>query len=96
MKELKFSSYEGRQIYARAVKNEGNTLFHIYNKFSANKLKAYHRCYREFLETENHGDFAICSHNTFGFACSWAGTKDGENIIRYETKDNSYLVWLDR
>lgn len=34
--------------------------------------------------------------NTFGFTCSWLAIKDGENIMRIETKDNSYLVWLDR
>lgn len=47
-------------------------------------------------ETEEHGTFKICSHNSFGFVCSWTGMKDGENIMRVETKDSSYLVWLDR
>ena len=44
----------------------------------------------------NSSDFGIGNANTFGFTCSWLTVKDGEKIMRIETKDNSYLVWLDR
>lgn len=96
MKQLNASTYKGREIIRRATRDEGDTLSHVYNKWSPKKEEAYYLCYREYLKTKNHDKFAICSHDTFGFTCSWTGTKDGERIIRYETKDNSYLVWLER
>lgn len=96
MKEYNVSSYKGKQIKKQALRYEGYCLSHIYTKFSANKKIAYDWCYNEYIETENHAAFSICSHNSFGFTCSWVGTKDGEDILRYETKDNSYLVWLER
>lgn len=96
MKELNASTYKGKQIIERAVVYEGDKLSDVYDRWSLNKENAYNRCFNEYLETENGEDFSICSHNTFAFACSWFGTKDGERIIRYETKDNSYLVWLER
>ena len=96
MKELKASSFKGKQIMERGSVYDAYTLSQVYDNYSHAKENAYNWCFNEYLETENHEGFSICSHNTFGFTCSWFGTKDGENIMRYETKDNSYLVWLDR
>ena len=28
--------------------------------------------------------------------CTWYGKIDGERILRYETKDNTYIVYLDK
>ena len=95
MREINASTAKGKEIIARALRYDGYFLSDVYDSYSAEKAKAYNRCYWEFLETENHAYFAICSHDSFGFTCSWWGTKDGERFIRYETKDNSYLVWLD-
>lgn len=96
MKEYNLSTSMGKQLYNRACHYEGYYLSQVYDRPSTAKLHAFARCYDEFLNTENSTAFSICSHNTFGFSCSWLGTKDGENIMRYETKDNSYLIWLDR
>ena len=96
MREFNASTSKGKEIIARATHYDGYTLRDVYDSYSAEKEKAYYECFREYVETENSQAFSICSHNSFGFTCSWVGTKDGENILRYETKDNSYLVWLDR
>lgn len=96
MKELKGSTKAGQSVIARASFCEGYTLHDVYNSFSQAKDNAYHWCAMEFHDTKNAHDFHICSHNTFGFTVAWQGKINDENILRYETKDNSYLVWLDR
>lgn len=96
MREYNLSSSKGKQLYNRGSIYEGYYLSHVYDRPSLAKQQAFAKCYDEFLHTENSSAFSITSHNTFGFSCSWLGTKDGENIMRYETKDNSYLIWLDR
>ena len=96
MMKLNASSYKGQQIMNRASNIDGYTLSDIYARCSPAKEHAFNQCYEQYIKTENHYGFSICSHNSFGFTCSWFGTKDGENILRYETKDNSYIVWLDR
>lgn len=96
MREYNLSSAKGKQLYDRGCVYDATWLWQVYDKYSQAKQRAYDKCYDEFLHTENCSAFSICSHNTFGFSCSWLGTKDGENIMRYETKDNSYLIWLDR
>lgn len=96
MREYNASSYKGKQIMERASHYDGYRLSDIYGKYSVDKEIAYDWCYTEYLETENHESFSICSHNIAGFTCSWVGTKDEEDILRYETKDNSYLIWLER
>ena len=40
--------------------------------------------------------FGVGNANSFGFTASWLETKDGEDVMRIETKDNSYLLWLNR
>lgn len=96
MKELKFSTKAGQKIYEMGSRYDAMYLTQIYGRYSQEKQNAYDRCYEEYLKTENHEDFSICSHNVFGFTCSWLGTLDGENIMRFETSQNSYLIWLDR
>lgn len=96
MRELKYSTKAGEKIYDKASHWAGNTLSQVYKSWSKAKEDAFNWCYEQYLNTEDCDAFSICSFNTFGFACSWLGKKDGENVLRYETKDNSYIVWLDR
>lgn len=96
MRELKASTKKGQEIIIRGSYYEGETLSSVYDNWSSKKEEAFKYCREQYLETENRTGFSICSHNTFMFTCSWLGTKDGENIMRYETSSNSYLVWLDR
>ena len=86
MRELKASTKAGQNIIAKAGVYDGYWLHQIYDRWSTAKVRAYNWCYDQFLQTENNEAFSI----------SWLGTKNGENILRFETKDNSYLVWLDR
>ena len=96
MRELKASTKAGQNILERARRCEGFTLDDVYTRCSPAKEKAYRDCWEMFLNTEKSAGFRICSFNTFGFTCSWRGEQDGERIMRYETKDNSYLIWLER
>lgn len=96
MRELKASTKAGQNILEKAQNYDGYFLHDVYDRPSHAKEQAWDWCWEQFRATEDADGFSICSHNTFGFTCSWFGTKDGENICRFETKDNSYLVWLDR
>lgn len=96
MKELRKSTAKGQEIINKATSDIGFYLLDVYNDFSTAKDRAWKWCWEQFEATEEATDFHICSANTFGFTCAWYGMKDGENILRFETKDNSYLVWLDR
>lgn len=96
MVELKASTKKGQEIIKRGSNYEGTTLSSVYVNWSSKKEKAFEWCREQYVETENSTGFSICSHNIFMFTCSWFGIKDGENIMRYETPSNSYLVWLDR
>ena len=96
MKELKASNRNGQAIIERASTYEGFSLRDVYDSYSARKEKAYEWCMEQCGKTTGAYGFHICSHNTFGFTCAWFGEKDNEQILRYETKDNSYLVWLER
>jgi hypothetical protein len=96
MVELKASTKKGQEIIARGSQYEGTMLSQVYDNWSSRKENAFDWCFAQYVATENRTAFSICSHNTFMFTCSWLGTKDGENIMRYETPSNSYLVWLDR
>ena len=96
MREFNLSTKQGQNIYNRGCNYEGFSLASVYGRASAEKERAWDWCYEQYLATEDRTAFSICSHNTFQFSVSWLGTKDGESIMRVETANNSYLVWLDR
>ena len=60
------------------------------------KQKAFDWCWEQYANDNQSTAFGVGNANTFGFTCSWLAIKEGENIMRIETKGNSYLVWLDR
>ena len=96
MKEYKASTNAGKGIIKRAEVFEGVSLRDVYGTYSADKERAWHRCMDMFMCTEEHNQFHICSHNSFQYSVAWYGKKDGENILRVETANNSMIVWLDR
>lgn len=96
MKEYKLSTSKGKQLYEMGSRYDGYTLEHVYGRHSTSKQLAYEYCWNKYIHTEESSAFSICSHNTFSFTCSWLGKKDGEDIMRIETRDNSYLLWLER
>lgn len=92
MKEFNLSSSRGKALY-----NMGNTccwksLHNLYGRWSTAKEEAYDSCLQMYMETEDREAFGIGNANTYGFTASWLGKKNGEDIMRIETRYNSYLV----
>lgn len=96
MIRVNYSTAKGKQLYARACNWEGNNLAQVYDHWSIAKERAYNWCIDQYYASENHESFSICSHNTFMFTCSWLCTIDGEDVLRYETSRNTYLIYLNR
>lgn len=96
MREYKLSTKRGRQIYDMGNRCCWSNLRNLYDKWSDAKEEAFNRCWEMYINDKNSTAFGIGNANSFGFTASWLAEKDGENILRVETKDNSYLVWLDR
>lgn len=96
MREYKFSTSRGKQLYEMGNTCCWPSLGNLYDKWSPAKQCAFNRCWEHYCKGENSTAFGVGNANSFGFTASWLETKDGENVMRIETKDNSYLVWLDR
>ena len=96
MKEFKASTKRGQQLINSGNYCYASSLSQIYTTWSQAKQNAYNWCYNEYLKSDNHSAFGIGNANTFGFTASWLCTINGENAMRIETKDNSYIVWLDK
>ena len=97
---IKGSTKRGKNMIARGEQNCGFYLRDIYSKYSDDKLSAYNYCFEKYCNTKNSRDFHICSYNTFGFSIAWYGEYicDGETeyCLFIETKDNSYIILLNR
>ena len=96
MKILKASNKNGQSILWSASRCEGHTLNDIYNSWSYAKQQAYNDCIRWFNECENSHTFRVGNGNTFGFCACWYCDYEGERALRYETKNNTYIVLLNR
>lgn len=96
MREFKASTKQGQNIISRASYHEGYFLKDVYGSVSQSKTNAWVLCHHEFCNSPTSEDFHICSHNTFQFSVAWNDIKDGERILRVETANNSFLVWLER
>ena len=96
MKFLKASTKAGQNILRRAEYNEGYFLSEVYSLFSREKENAWKWCEHEYLTSDSHSNFHICSHNTFEFTVAWFCKINEEACLRYETKDNTYIVYLER
>lgn len=94
--KLNGSSAKGKQIIERAQSYIGYDLSDVYTRYSDAKKQAFICCLDCFSVTPEGRDFHICSANKSKFSCAWYGYFCGEEILRYETKDNSYLIWLER
>lgn len=96
MREYKLSTSRGRQLYNMGISCCWPNLCNIYNNWSIEKEEAFNRCFKMYITDKKSSDFGVGNANKFGFTASWLAEKDGENIMRVETRYNSYLVWLDR
>lgn len=96
MRQVKGSTKFGQQLIAKGMKWEGDYLSQIYNSCSEKKRVAFDWCREQYYDTPDHDAWGICTHNTWGFSVSWVGTHNGESIMRLETPNNSYMIFLDR
>lgn len=96
MKEYKASTKRGQALIAMGERCCWESLRNLYDRWSDEKQRAFDWCWKQYRNDETSAAFGVGNANTFGFTASWLAIKDGENIMRIETKDNSYLVWLDR
>ena len=96
MKQLKASTQRGKDILRRAKSNEGYFLSDIYSTYSNEKLNSWKWCEHQYLTSDRGKNFRICSHNTFGYTVAWECYYNEERALRMETKDNTYIVYLDR
>lgn len=95
-RELKASTAKGQQIISRGEHWEGDSLKSVYGKPSSAKQAAFDRCWDLFCEMVNSEMFGICSHNTHSFSCSWYAEVEQEPVMVVITKDNNYLVFLNK
>lgn len=96
MREYNLSTNRGKQIYEMGCRCCRSSLNNLYDHWSIAKEKAFNWCWEQYCNDENSEAFGIGNANSFGFTASWLLTKNGEDCMRVETKDNSYLVYLNR
>lgn len=96
MKEVKASTKRGQELILMGERCCYSSLYNLYDSWSESKQKAFDWCREQFANDNHSTAFGVGNANSFSFTCSWLSIKDGENIMRVETKDNSYIVWLDR
>lgn len=96
MREYKASTKRGQQLIEMGETCCWSSLRDIYGSWSEAKQQAFDRCWRKFKKDNKSTGFGVGNASKTSFTCSWYAIKDGEPIMRIETKDNSYLVWLDR
>lgn len=96
MREFKASTRQGQNIINRASYHEGYSLADVYGSYSNEKAYSYNKCYELYASDDNASDFHICSHNSFCYSVAWNTIINGEEVLRVETANNSFLVWLNR
>lgn len=96
MKEYNLSSARGKQIYEMGDRCVVPLLSDLYDNPSYTKQKAFDWCYEQYLKSEDASAFGVGNANSFSFTASWFCTYNYQEVMRVETKDNSYIVYLDR
>lgn len=96
MRELKLSTAKGKRVYDMGMTCYNNYLWQLYDNWSPKKQKAFDWCWEQYIADENSESFGIGNANTYGFTASWICTYKGEDALRVETKDNSYIVYLNK
>ncbi len=71
MEYLRKPTQEARRWVQAAQNYEGATLGQVYNRWSAEKQRAYDECYEKFCNEPNSEQFSIILHNSFHFTVSW-------------------------
>lgn len=96
MREFKASTKRGQELISTGERCCWSSLHNLYDSWSQAKQQAFDWCGEQYANDNQSTAFGVGNANSFGFTCSWLSIKDNENIMRIETKNNSYLVWLGR
>ena len=96
MRVYKASTKRGQSLIDMGTRCCWQSLHNLYDSWSNAKQRAYDYCWEQYCNDNESTAFGVGNANSFGFTASWLFVKDGENVMRIETKDNSYLVYLDR
>jgi hypothetical protein len=92
---VKGSTKKGQNLLDRASNYEGKELYDVYSSFSKDKRDAYNRC--RGLQYEYRGNnFRIISANSFAFSVAFDGEYENEPATFIITKDNDYVVLLNK
>lgn len=93
---IKGSTKRGQNLITRSNNYEGVYLESVYENYSIYKRNAWDYCYNKYVNTPENSNFHICSHNSMVFTIAWYGKHGDENAVFIETRDNSYIVLLDK
>lgn len=96
MKYFKASTKRGQNIIEMGERCYYTSLNELYFNWSKAKQTAFDWCFEQYAKSIDSSRFRIGNANSFGFTASWLCTINRENVLRVETKDNSYCVFLDR
>ena len=90
---LKASTSKGKRVIDMAIRCNSRTLDELYERYSNKKQKAYNDCYQSFIREDGY-NFRVGNANTFGFTACWLVSGEDSEVLRVETKDNSYMIIL--
>lgn len=93
---IKGRTKKGQGLMATYERYEGYYITDVYDRPSTAKENAWEWCFDKYAKTEGSANFHICSFNTFNFTVGWCGKYNGELAIFLETRDNSYIVLLEK
>lgn len=69
--------------------NYASSIFDVYERPSQAKENAFNSCFNEYCNTPGGSNFRVTGHNSCFFTVAWL---DGNNNLRVETAQNSYIV----
>jgi len=104
---VKGSTKKGQELVNRASYNLGTNLRDVYSSgCSRNKEAAMDQCWWWYKNSQNSRNMRIISKNSFNFSVAWemdfeymnpkTGEITTESATRIETRDNTYIILLNR
>ena len=104
---VKGSTKKGQDLIWRANHNLGDNIYKVYpSGVSQNKVQAMENCREWYNRSKNGRNLRIVSKSTYCFSVAWemdfeymdpkTGEITTESATRIETRDNTYIVLLNR
>lgn len=90
---IKGTSKRGQELLAKARRNEGTELRHVYGRWSEEKESAMRKCWASYVADDGE-NFRIISHCRDSFSVAWEfpNKETGETMTRIETFRNTYII----